>query len=168
LAAASLDAVARIAHPTAEPLLSAQLMSKDAVMKGIAIEGLARLGERAKWASIQGATTKDRAETVLLALNFAAVRLADSPIDPIVDSLARPKLHDQAFGYLVELADGGAARLGRRLQDPQPRVRAELVDALGLSYEPALAPLLSPMASDPDVDVARAVDRALARVRPGR
>ena len=135
-------------------------------MKGIAIEGLARAGDRTRWASVEGALMGERSEATLLAGRFAAVRLSDGPVTPIVDALARPKLHDQASGYLTELAAGGAALFVRPLRDPSPRVRVEVVDALSLSFDPSVIPLLTPLASDPDAEVAGAVERALARLRP--
>ena len=39
-----------------------------------------------------------------------------------------------------------------------------LVEALGLSDDSAAVALVQPMASDPDLQVARAVERALARL----
>jgi len=44
-AAAALDALARIAHPTSAALMTAQLASKTTALRGIAIEGIARLGD---------------------------------------------------------------------------------------------------------------------------
>ena len=43
-----------------DPLLVAQLASKNATLKGIAIEGLARAGDRAKLGDIQSAIGADR------------------------------------------------------------------------------------------------------------
>ena len=166
MAAASLDAIARINDPSSVPLLVQQLSSKNQVLKGIAIEGVARAGDRTKWASVDGALIGERDEVLVLAGRFAAVRLSDGSVAPIVDALAKPKLHDQASGYLTALADGGATLFVRPLQDQNPRVRAEVVNALSLSFDPSVIPLLTPLSADPDADVASAVDRALARLRP--
>ena len=49
LAEAAFDALARIAHPASIPLFTAQLTAKSAAMKAMAIEGLARVGDRPRW-----------------------------------------------------------------------------------------------------------------------
>ena len=95
---------------------------------------------------------------------FAAVLLSDGALAPIVDALAKPKLHDQASGYLTTLADGGATLFARALQDPNPRVREEV----GERSEPQLRSVRHPAARlrsrrIPTREVATAVDRALAR-----
>jgi HEAT repeat protein len=165
MAAASLDAIARINHPSGVPLLVEQLASKNQALKAIAIEGVARSGDRTKWANVDGALMGERNDALVLAGRFAAVRLSDGALAPIVDALAKPKLHDQASGYLTTLADGGATLFVRALQDPNPRVREEVVNALSLSFDPSVIPLLTPLSADPDAEVATAVDRALARLR---
>ena len=164
MAAEALDAVARIAHSSSLPLLASQLGSKNAGLKGIAIEGLARAGDRARLAEIQSALATERNEGLVLAGSFASARLADGTLDPIVVALAKPRLRDRARWYLIEIAAARAQALARYLQDPDPTVRAELVNALGLSDDVRALALVQPMASDPDIQVARAVDRALARL----
>ena len=54
----------------------------------------------------------------------------------------------------------------RQAQDPDPRVRADVVDVLGLTRNPAVLPLAEAMAKDADQQVARAAERAVARLRP--
>jgi HEAT repeat protein len=165
MAAEALDAVARIAHPSSLPLLASQLASKNAGLKGIAIEGLARTGDRARLADIQNVLTTERNEGLVLAGRFASAMLAGGTLDPIVAALARSRLRDRARWYLVEIAPGRTQAFTRFLQDPDPMVRVDLVNALGLSDDGAALELVQRMASDPDVQVARAVERALARLR---
>jgi hypothetical protein len=105
---------------------------------------------------------------LVLAGQFAEVRLSDGSLSPIIEALAKPKLHDQASGYLTALSDAGPMLFIRPLQDQNPRVRTEVVNALSLSYNPSVIPLLTPLAADPDADVASAVDRGLARLRPAQ
>jgi HEAT repeat protein len=83
---------------------------------------------------------------------------------PIVEALANPRLREQARWYLIEAAPGRTQMFSRFLQDPDPFVRTALVDALGSSGESAVIALVQPMASDRDAQVARAVERALARL----
>ena len=165
LAAASLDAVAHIAHASSLPLLTAQLASKNNVLKVIAIEGLARAGDKSKYADIQTAAAGFRGEEMLLAASFASAALAGGTLDPLAEALARSKLHDQAKGYLTELAPGRSAAYGRFLQDPDPRMRADLADALALSYDATALPAVEALLKDRDPQVVRAATRAAARLR---
>ena len=168
MARAALDAIAHIAHPSCVPLLASQLTSKDLAFKGIAIEGLARAGDRTKLADIQSASSGQRNDNLLLTGSFASVMLSGAPADllgPIVEALARPKLRDQARGYLVDAALGHTQAFARHLRNPDARLRADLIDALGLRGDSAAVALVEPLAADPDVQVAHAVERALARLR---
>lgn len=164
-AEAALDAVARIAHPSSAVLLTSQLTSKSAAIRGIATEGLARMGDPAVLASIDEALRAERNEGVLLAGRFAAAMLSNAPIDSITGALGRPGLRDQARGYLVELAPRRAPAFAGPFQDPDPGVRADLVEVVGLARDPAALPVIEPMVKDADVQVARAAERAVARLK---
>ena len=169
MAASALDAIAHIGHPSSAPLLVAQLASKNATLKGMAVEGLARAGDRARLGDVQSAIRTDQNGSVQLAGSFASVMLSGEAggggLATIVEELANPRLREQARWYLIEAAPGRTQAFTRFLQDPDALVRAALVDALGLSDDSAATALVQPMASDKDVQVARAVERALARLR---
>jgi HEAT repeats len=94
--------------------------------------------------------------------------LANGPIDRIVGALARPPLHDQAKQYLVELAPGRTSMFGAYARDPNPAIRAEVADALGLSDDPAAVPIVESLQNDSDGRVVRAAERAAARLRRSR
>ena len=160
----ALDALAHIANPASATLLSGQLTSKSSALKGIAIEGLARIGDAGKLADIQPALTGERADNVLLAGSFASVMLSNASLDPIGEALTKPRLRTQAKAYIVELAPGRLSMFSRHLQDPDARVRADVVDALGLAGDPAALPLVEPLQTDRDPDVARAAEHAVARL----
>ena len=162
---ASLDALARIAHATSVPLFIAQLESKTASLRGIAIEGLARSGDKAQLAAIQAASDKEREQRVTLAGAFALVLLGNAPTDQVADSLSRPKLREQAKGYLIELAPGRTATFAHQLLDGDAQIRLDMVDVLGLAGDPAAIPVVEPLTKDRDPQVARAAERALARLR---
>jgi HEAT repeat protein len=164
-ASAALDAVARIAHPSGAQLLSAQLSSKSTPLRTIAIEGLARLGDSARLTDIQAALGGAPGENVLLAGAFAASMLSGTPIDPIAEALTKPRFGDQAKSYLVELAPGRTSAFTRYLQDPDARIRASIADVFGLAGDPAALPSVEPLMSDRDPQVARAAQRAVARLR---
>jgi HEAT repeat protein len=162
---AALDALARIAHPTSAAVFTAQLSGKISERRGIAIEGLGRIGDSSTLADIQKALDIDRNDAVTLAGVFASALLANTPIDRIGDALTRPRLRVQARQYLIELLPGRAPALAGHLQDPDARLRLEIVDLLGLSGDPAALPLVEPLLQDRDTEVARAAVRAVAKLQ---
>jgi HEAT repeat protein len=165
VADAALDALARIAHPSSAPLFSAALAGKNSALKGTAIEGLARLGDKSHAVAVQASLAGERNEGVQLAGSFAAVLLSGGSLDPLTDKLRRPKLRDQAWQYLVEAAPGRTATFGPHAQDPDPRMRADIADILGVAGDPAALPIVEPMTKDRDALVALAAQRAVARLR---
>jgi HEAT repeat protein len=162
---AALDALARIAHPTITPLLTAQLSGKSSPRRGIAIEGLGRIGDRSKLREIQQALDADRNDGVTLAGVYALALLTNAPIDRLADALTRPKLHDQAKQYLAELVAGRTQAVASHLLDPDPRLRLDIVEVLGLSGDPAALALVEPLLKDRDPQVSRAAARAVARLK---
>jgi CheY-like chemotaxis protein len=164
-AEAALDALARIAHPSSAPLLATQLLSTNAALRGIALEGLARLGDPSTLADIHAALNRERNAGVALAGAFALALLGDASTDRVADSLTRPTLHEQAKQYLIELAPGRASEFARHLLNPDERIRLDVVDALGLSGDSAAVPVVEPLTKDRDPGIARAAERAVARLR---
>ncbi|HMD36276.1 MAG TPA: HEAT repeat domain-containing protein, partial [Vicinamibacterales bacterium] len=160
MAEASFDAVARIAHPSSAALFDAQLVSKSAPIRGIAVEGIARLGDPARMPKLQTALARERDAGVLLAQAFAGCQLAKAPLDPIVDGLRKSGTRDQARKYFRELAPGHVQAFATALKDADPQVRVSAVDALGFSGDRAALPMVEAMAGDPDGRVASAAGRA--------
>jgi HEAT repeat protein len=164
-AEAALDALARIAHPASAAVFTAELTGKSSPRRGIAIEGLGRMGDPSKLAEIQRALDADRSDAVTLAGVYASALLAKAPIDRIADAMTRPKLRDQARQYLIELAPGRTSGLTSHLRDPDARLRLDVVDVLSLSGDPAALPMVEPLVNDRDPQVARAAVRAVARLK---
>lgn len=164
-AAAALDAIARIANPATAALLSAQLASPAPAFRGIAVEGLARLGNSSRLAEIQAALGTERAEGVLLAGAFAAALLGGGGIGPITEAVTKPRLREQARGYLIELAPGRTPLFTPHVEDPDARTRLAIVDALGVSDDRLAIPLVEKLAGDADPLVARAAGAAVLRLR---
>jgi len=164
-ASGALNALARIGHAAAAPIFAEQLQSKTSSMRGIAIEGIARLGDRAKLSEVEAALRGERTDTVLFAGAFATAMLTDASIDAVAEGLARSRLHDQARQYLVEITAKRPTALTRQAQDPDARVRADVADVLGLAGNPASLPLAESLLKDADAQVARAAERAVARLR---
>jgi HEAT repeat protein len=164
LAEAALDAVARIAYPTSALVLMPQLASKNDTLKAIAIEGLARIGDRSRRRNIESSLSGEGDELVLLAGAFSAVLLADAPLDSLAEALRRPKLADRARQYLISAAPGRTAAFSRHAQDPDVQIRAGIADVLGLAGDPAALPIVEAMLRDRDPQVALAAERAAARL----
>lgn len=164
LAEAALDAISRIAHPASELILIPQMASKNGAFKALAIEGVARMGDRGRLGTIEAALKGDADERVAFAASFAAVVLSDAPLDRVVEALRRPKLADRARRYLIEVARGRTASFTRHAQDPDVLIRAGVADVLGLAGDPAALPIVEAMQRDRDPQVALAAERAVARL----
>jgi HEAT repeat protein len=166
LAEAALDAIAHIGHPYSSPLLASQLVRP--AMKRIAIEGLARTGDRTTVAEIDAALKGERSEAVHLAGSFAAVLLSGASIEPLGEGLSRPRVRERVRAYLIEVAPGRTDLFTRYAQDPDPRVRADIADILGLAGDPVALALVDRLTGDGDPQVARAADRAVVRLTGGK
>jgi HEAT repeat protein len=104
---AALDALAHIAHSSSAPVFKAALNGKSTVQRVIAIEGLGRIGDASALPAVRAAADRDRSDAVALAASFADAKLANGGTTAISDALTRPRLRDQAQGYLNELAQPG-------------------------------------------------------------
>jgi len=164
-AEAALDAVARIAHSGTGPLFTSQLTAKNLAFRAIGIEGLSRLGDASQVGVVQTTVAAERSDSLALTGMFASSMLSAAPLAPIVEALTRPKLRDQAWGYLVELAAIRSPMFTPHLQDPDARIRVDIIDALGLGGDSAALPLVERALTDPDAQVAKAAERAVARLR---
>lgn len=164
-AEAALDALAHIGNAASVPVFMAQLTGRSSSLRGIAMEGLGRVGDVTKVADVQTAAAADRTDSVALSAAFANALLANGSIDRMVEALTRSKLHDLTRRYLVELAPGRTEAFRRHLLDPDARLRADVVGILDLAGDPAALPLVEPLMQDADAAVARAAERAAARLR---
>ena len=164
-AEAALDAVARIAHPGSAPLLAAELTSKSAPIRGIAAEGLIRIGDRAQITAVETALGTERNAGAALVKDFAAALLSGAPIEPIVSALTKPRLRDQAKAYLVDLVGPRLSAFSVYAQDPDAAIRRDIADVLGLAEDLAALSLAESLLTDRDQQVAKAAERAVARLR---
>jgi len=144
---------------------SAALSGKNSTLRLLAIEGLARSGDAGRLPAIHAAVDADKNEAVALAGLYASARLANERIDQIADALTKSRLRLQARQYLLELLPGRAASVTSQLQDPDPRLRQDVVELLGVSGDSAALPLVEPLLKDREPQVARAAERAVARLR---
>ncbi len=164
----ALVALARVGDKSSVPLFLTQLSGKTpAPFKVAAIEGLARAGDASHIPAIQDALNRGDVR-VFDAGVFAAAMLINGSIERLVDSLNRPKAHDAARQYLVELVPGRVARLARYAQDPAPRMRIDIADIVGLAGDPQGRAVVMPLLNDMDPDVVFAAQRAMARLNTDR
>ena len=159
-----LDALARIGHRGARPVMAAAVENGSTAMKRAAVEGLARMNDAAALAAAEESLSRDRSDALRLARAFAAGRLGPAGLDQIVTALTRPALRDQALGYLIELAPGRVAALAPHAQDPDAAVRRDIADALGVSGDQAALPIVDTLARDADPGVSQAARRAASRL----
>ncbi len=122
--------------------------------KTIAIEGSWRgaATRRASLAACRRPLSGDRGnDDVQLAGTFAAVIALSQRAARSADRSARAAAHarSRARGYLIEVAPGHSGAFTRQLQDPDARLRGEIVDILGLAGDRAALPLVEPMTKDP-------------------
>jgi len=164
LAEGALTALARIGHRSSAQLFLMQLTGKSSVFKALAVEGLARTGDASDMAAIQRALKGDD-DRVIGAGDFAAAMLSDAPIERIVDALNRPRTHDTARQYLIELSPGRISRLSRYVQDPTPRLRIDIADIAGMTDDPDGLAVIAPLLTDKDKQVMIAAERATLRLR---
>jgi HEAT repeat protein len=168
LAEAALDGLARIAHPSTAPLFASLLTSRDALVRRRDAEGLARCGDRQAASAVESALASERQPEGQLARAFAMEAAGQGGLDLLIAGLTSDASESQVMSYLVELGQPIAGRLTGYLGSRDPRIRGRVAMALGLiGGEEALA-ALEPIRRDPDTDVARAAERAIARIRLGQ
>ena len=81
------------------------------------------------------------------------------------ERLAAGDTDAQAKAYLVDLVVAHLAALAVCAQDPDAAVRRDIADVLGLAHDPAALPLAESLLADRDRPVAKAAERAVARLR---
>jgi HEAT repeat protein len=164
-ARAAIDGLARIADPSSAADLQARLGNADSELRRSAVEGLARMEDPALRALVARAPAKERSKAVRLARAFAAERTGGQGLEVLAEALGDDRLQELAMGYLVELGPGVIPRVSVLLKSPEPQLRERAVQVIGMLGGPDARVALEPTVRDADVAVARAAERALARIR---
>lgn len=164
-ARAAFDGLARIGDRGTLPLFQERLSDRDPAIRRLAIEGIVRTGDAAAIKGLDIATAGETDNSAQLARAFALEKSTGRGLDMLVMRLSDSTLSDQASGYLVELGPGIIPALSAHLKDPDPRVRERIAQTMGLIGGVAARDALETSKRDPDVNVARAAERALARIR---
>jgi len=167
-AEAALDALARIAHASSQPLFVSQLTSSSANVRRLAGEGLARSGNREAAQQAATALGGDKQTDVLLAGAFASVMTGpqgSSGVSFLVQALDHGPSHEQAMAYLVELGTRAVPGLEQALSSQDPATRERVTLVLGFIGGDSALALLERARADGDLRVVRAAERSIARLR---
>jgi HEAT repeat protein len=166
VAEGALDALARIAHPSSIELFKSQLTSPEAGLRAIAVAGLGRSGvDRRTLIEVMDTIGFERSDDVLVSMDFAWIMVENSTIDPLGEGLLQQSRHDLALAYLIEIASLRSAKFFAYALDPDPRLRADVANILGVTRDPRGLPLVQPMLKDKNPIVVQAAERAIARMQ---
>jgi HEAT repeat protein len=165
MAAETLLALARIAHPSARDTLRAHMNDGDAAMRSAALEGLGRLKDDGSRDVFVARRQKDGSPSVRLAAAFALGCLDAPDIPTLTRALTSAETYGQAVDYLLEI--GPAARVGvetvlNATRDSAPR--ADLIHLLGFIGTKDTVPTIEPFLKDKNERVAHAATDAIARL----
>jgi HEAT repeat protein len=165
-AAAAIDALARIAHPSSLEVFKARITDKDPYVRRAAAEGLGRTGDASSIASFDTASNMDDSEMVRAAMTYA-IHKKGSPnaLSRLIDFLDSNVVARQIQDYLVELGPPAVKPVTPRLQEPDEVVRRNLVIVLGAIGDQSTVAALTPLKGDRDRDVAAAATHAIERIK---
>ena len=165
MAAETLLALGRIAHPSARDALRAHLNDGDAAMRAAALEGLGRLQDADSGGEFVARRQKDSSASVRLAATFAAAKLGNPDVPAIVRGLSSAETYAQAVDYLLELGSSIAPAVKASLDTTRDNVmRAELIHVLGFIGTKDTVPAIEPLLKDHNERVAHAAADAIARL----
>ena len=166
-ARAALEGLAGIGNISSVSIFRQHLAGSDATTRRLAVEGLARSGEREVAADLERLGQTERAGDVLLALHFANTRFdgRSDALESLVAGLSHPSLRSIALAYLLDLTSAAGPDLARFLQHQNAETRRLVADVLGFSRNHGVIPALEAAAKDADADAAAAAARAIARLK---
>jgi HEAT repeat protein len=163
LGQAAADGLARIGHASSEAIFRERLADRSAGIRRYAMEGLARIGGSATREAVARLSV-ERDPHARLAGIFASVAAGGDGRE-LVSALGDDRLAAQAMGYLVELGPKSLPILTSAVGHDDPRVRERAAMALGQVGGAQALTALERAQRDPQVEVARAAERAIARLR---
>jgi HEAT repeat protein len=165
VAQAAIDGLARIASPQSLETFNAYLGDRDAAIRRSAFEGIGRLGDKAAIDALASVSAAERDASVRLARAFALERGGGAGLADLVRALGSSRDADLAMAYIVEIGRPVVPGLATLLKDPDARIRERIAQTLGLIGGDEARAALEPTTKDPDVSVARAAERGIARIR---
>jgi HEAT repeat protein len=166
-AMAAFDAVATIGHPGSLPVFLAQLGHRDANVRRLAIEGIARTGDAEAMAQAKARLDGDQSAYVGHALAFAKARTGDfSEMTKLVNGFKYSSLESETFSYLVELGASAAGELASFSTNGDAKVRAGVAEVLGIVGDQTSLGLVEVLMRDRSKLVAAAAARSQKRLVP--
>lgn len=166
-AVAALEGLAGIGHSASVSVFRQVLSNSNADLRRLAVEGLARAGDRDVLTELQQLGQTERSGGVLLALHYASIKLgaAGTSLQQLVVALNTAAQRPLALKYLLDLAPSMAARLAEVLRDQSPDVRRLMADVIGFSGDASVIMVLEAVTKDTDPDVVIAAKRAIDRIK---
>jgi HEAT repeat protein len=162
----ALLALARIAHGSSRNLFRVNLTNADSAARRAAIEGLARVGDRASMEQIRALGKNDPSNDVRLAALFALNAFGEPQASAIALLIGRPDVGPQARDYLFEIGPAAAPAVAAAMTTASDvPTRAELAHLIGFIGSAPNTAALESMTRDADPRAARAAVDALARLR---
>lgn len=163
---AALHALARIASPASAPQFRALLSSSAPTFRVIAIEGLARIGDRADWPAIAESAATAKQANVGVAAHLAEFLLARTT-DPValVAALRNEDTVIQGRVYLAEIAERDPVALHGLLRSADPWIRRGTAELIGVARRPEEDAALQPLLTDPAPEVIETASEAIRRLR---
>jgi HEAT repeat protein len=166
-AMAAFDAVATIGHPGSLPVFLAQLGHRDANVRRLAIEGIARTRDAEAMAQVKARMDGDQSAYVGHALAFAKARTGDfSEMTKLVNGFKYSSLESETFSYLVELGASAAGELASFSTNGDAKVRAGVAEVLGIVGDQTSLGLVEVLMRDRSKLVAAAAARSQKRLVP--
>jgi HEAT repeat protein len=163
LGEAAADGLARIGHPSSDAIFRECLADRSAGIRRYAMEGLARIGGSST-SEVVARLGVERDPHARLAGIFVSV-VAGGDGRELVSALGEERLAAQAMGYLGELGPKSLPLLTSAVGHDDPRVRERAAMVLGRVGGAEALTALERAKRDPQVEVARAAERAVARLR---
>jgi HEAT repeat protein len=163
----ALEGLAGIGHPASVSVFRQVLTSSTADLRRLAVEGLARAGDRDALTELHQLGQTERSAGVLLALHYASLKLgaAGNSLQQLIVALTNAAQRPLALKYLLDLAPSMAITLAESLQDQSPDVRRVMADVIGFSRDASVITALEAATKDADPDVAIAAQRAIDRIK---
>lgn len=163
---AALHALARIASPASAAQFRALLSSSAPTFRVIAIEGLARIGDRAAWPAIAESAALAKQANVAVAAHLAEFLLAQTT-DPValIAALRNEDTVIQGRVYLAEIAERQPVALHGLLRSADPWIRRGTAELIGAARRPEEDAALQPLLKDPAPEVIETASEAIRRLR---
>lgn len=160
----ALNSLAQIALSSDKALFQRLAIQADPRRRRPAIEGLARLGEKAHENRFKRDFQREQNAELRAAYAFALFLFGDRPfIDTVVVGLAGSRDRArQARGYVEELGARALPEALDYLGEPDPKIRAGLCDALSNVGVVGALGGIEPLVKDRDPQVAASAARAVA------